>query len=317
MKQRTLTVAAVQMHCEPCEIDRNLAHAESMVEKTAQLGAELVLLPELTPGGYILTETIWDVAEPVSGRSVTWLKNTARHLGIYLGMSYLEAEGRDFYNSFVLATPKGKIAGRVRKNPPASVEAYFYKAGSDKHVIKTDIGLIGVGICYENLLHESLCGLMEASVDLVLQPMSAGRPNPILPGDTERFDRILRQGPPHYAGTLGVPVVMANKAGQLETDLPGWFPKLKGSFPGLSAIVDSDGSVRASLGEEEGVIVANVHLDPERKRQEQPQHNGTRWALPVMPWYAFLWPLTQRMGEKAYAKNSRRAACAKTAASRR
>jgi len=287
-----------------------------MVEKAAKLGAQFVLLPELMPGGYKLTEPIWDGAEPANGRSVTWLMATAERLGIYLGMSYLEAEGRDFYNTFVLATPKGKIAGRVRKNPPASVEAYFYKAGSDAHVIDTDIGRIGVGICYENILHERLCELMDASVDLVLQPTSAGRPKPMLPGDVERFDHMLRQGPPHHASVLGVPVVMANKSGPLETEMPGWLPKLKSSFPGLSAIVDSDGSVKASLGEDEGVIVADVHLDPERKRQERPECHGARWAMPV-PWYAFLWPLTQRMGEKAYAENARRAACAKTAANRR
>lgn len=317
MSIRTLAVAAVQMRCEPCQIEHNLAHAGTMVENAAQLGAQLVLLPELVPGGYLLTEDIWDTAEAAGGRSVTWLKDTAKRLGIYLGMSYLEAEDRDFYNSFVLATPKGKIAGRVRKNPPASVEAYFYTAGADQHVIHTDIGRIGVGICYENLLHERICGLLDASVDLLLQPMSAGRPNSLLPGDAERFDQMLREGPAHHAKVLGVPVLMANKSGPLETDMPGWLPRLKSSFPGLSAIVDSDGSVRASLGDEEGVIVADVTLDPERKRQERPKCHGARWSLPVLPWYAFLWPLTQRMGEKAYAANARRVASAKTAATRR
>jgi hypothetical protein len=37
----------------------------------------------------------------------------------------------------------------------------------------------------------------------------------------------------------------------------------------------------------------------------------------LVPWCAFLWPLTQKMGKKAYAENARRTASAKTAANRR
>lgn len=66
-------------------------------------------------------------------------------------MTFLEAEGEDFFNCFALSTPKGEIAGRVRKCPPASFEAYHYRAGDTSQVINTEIGRIGVGVCYENV----------------------------------------------------------------------------------------------------------------------------------------------------------------------
>ena len=53
---RKLKVAAVQVRCEPLRSVDNLAHSEAFIEQAAGEGAELVLLPELMPGGYVLTE---------------------------------------------------------------------------------------------------------------------------------------------------------------------------------------------------------------------------------------------------------------------
>jgi hypothetical protein len=81
------------------------------------------------------------------------------------------------------------------------------RAGDGSHVIETEVGRLGVGICYENLLFERLYGLFQASVDLVLQPSAAGRPKPMKPGDVELFYQMIKRSAPHHARTLGVPVV--------------------------------------------------------------------------------------------------------------
>lgn len=304
---RTLTVAAIQICCNPLRTKENLAHAETYIEQAVAQGAELVLLPELMPGGYVLTEEIWNTAEKATGPSVTWLKQTALRFGIFLGMSYAEADGADFFNSFVLATPQGSIAGRVRKSPPASVEAYFFRGGNDPHYIDTEIGRIGVGICYENLLHERIAELHQASVDIVIQPTAAGTPTPTFPmrrKDAVAFDCMLQGSTAFCAQALGVPVVMANRCGPLVTPLPGGFPAQNTRFPGLSAVADANGSLLVQLGAEEGIAFATVTLDPARKASRPPRAYG-RWALPV-PWYAFLWPLTQKLGERAYARHPSR-----------
>lgn len=302
---KIVKVAAVQMNCDPGKVDCNLEHAEKLVGDAVKKGAKLVLLPELMPSGYMATEEIWDSAETINGNSVTWLLSTAKRFGIYLGYSFLEADGEDFYNSFVLSGPEGKLLGRVRKNPPASIEAYFYKAGSDSHVIKTELGRIGVGICYENLLYDQMYFLHKENVDLLLSPAAAGRPKPFIPGDVKRFEKMLVNGRAVIASTLGVPVIMANRVGPLETDLPGILPYLRSSFPGMSSIVDSDGTVKAELGEEEGIIVADICLGHKAERKGVLKRYGKSWGIPV-PWYAFIWPLTQKMGEKSYAINPRR-----------
>jgi N-carbamoylputrescine amidase len=313
---RVVRVAAVQLDCIPNGGERNRANAAAWIAQAAGQGAQLVLLPEMMPGGYLLSEDIWDSAEPAgSGPSLAWLRDTARRHGIHLGMSLLEVEGEDFYNAFYLATPDGGIAGRVRKQPPASVEAYLTRAGDDPHVIDTELGRIGVGICYENLLHCRMAELHAASVDLVLQPTSAAAPTPAFPirrKDSLSFGDFLAAGPGRYARALGVPVVMANKCGRLVTELPAPFPAQDTVFPGRTQIVDGDGCVQAAMGAEEGVIVADVTLDPARKVAAAPTSHG-RWSMPV-PWYGFLWPLTQWTGERAYAANERRKKKARTMA---
>lgn len=302
---KTLRVSAIQMDCEVGNREKNLNKAKQMVKIASEQGAKLVLLPELMPSGYTLTEKIWDYAETINGISVNWLLETAKEYNVYLGFTFLEAEGEDFFNSFVLSSPEGKLLGRVRKNPPASVEAYFYIGGNDNHIIQTDIGKIGVGICYENLLYDQMCYLHNENVDFVLSPAAAGRPKPLFFGDVKRFEKMLIKSRSIFAETLKVPVIVANRTGKLETEIPGNLPYLKSSFPGLSSIVDSDGTLKAELNEEEDIIVADISINNNDKLQEQPQCFGKTWAVPV-PWYAFIWPLTQKWGEKSYRENVKR-----------
>ena len=308
MSPRTLKLAAIQFRADPGDTLNNLSRAESLVLEAATQGARLVLLPELTPGGYVLTEEIWNTAETMQGQSVAWLKATARRLNIYLGMSFLEAAEADFFNSFVLAAPSGEIAGRVRKNPPASAEAYFFRAGSDEHFIDTDIGRIGVSICYEALLHERLAEHQQNSIDLLLIPMSAGTPAPIFPirrKDCAAYERMLLGLAAHHARALGVPTVMANKCGPLITAMPAGMPFQDTYFPGLSTIAAADGRVVAQLGEAAAIAIAEVELDPSRKSRIAPRPFG-RWALSV-PWFSFFFPLAAFFGARSYQKSKLRA----------
>jgi N-carbamoylputrescine amidase len=313
MEKRSLNIGVVQIDSEVGNISANLEHASKLVNTAARQGAQIVLTPELMPCGYTLTETIWDYAEPFDGRTVAWLRQFAKQLKIFLGTSFLEACGEDFYNTFVLAAPDGSIAGKVRKNPPASLEAYFYRGGDDSHVIETALGRIGVGICFENLLYKHLQEMQRASVDLILQPTAAGRPKPMKAGDIELFDSMIQRCAPYHARALGVPVALSDQTGLISTELPGGFGEFNSSFPGYSQIVDSDGKVKARMNGEEGVIVAEVALSLERKRSKRPRCYGGMWAFP-MPWFAPMWPETQQMGEKDYAENPRRRQAAITAA---
>lgn len=84
MKLSTLTVATVQIACQLGERDRNLENATKYVEQAAQQGAELVLLPEMMPGGYTLSEEIWETAESFDGPSTRWMRALSQRFKLYL-----------------------------------------------------------------------------------------------------------------------------------------------------------------------------------------------------------------------------------------
>jgi predicted amidohydrolase len=85
MNKKQLRIGAIQIDCQPCQVQSNLALAASLIRKAAGQEAQLILLPELAPGGYRLTEEIWDCAEPIDGPIVNWFTSLACDLGIYLG----------------------------------------------------------------------------------------------------------------------------------------------------------------------------------------------------------------------------------------
>jgi len=269
-KSRIVRVAAVQMESKNGLVEANLQHASPMVEQAAREGAKLVLLPEFMPTGYIFTTAIWDGAEPSNGLTVQWLKESSKRFGIWLATSFLEADGEHFFNTFVLATPDGGEAGRVRKQTPAAFEAFFTKGGPGPHVMDTELGKIGVGICYENQLSYIPQIMYRESADLLLMPHSY----PII----GQMMFSLGELAPWYALLLGIPSIVCNKCGRWQAAYPGLpFYKADSRFPGLSTIADSDGSIKAQLKDEERVIVADVALEPGRKTRQAPQSHG-RWA---------------------------------------
>lgn len=309
VKPETLTVATVQVACQLGDRDGNLANAEKYVAQAVQQGAKLILLPEMMPGGYTLNEAIWETAEPFDGPSTQWLRQLSKRSKAYLGTSFLEADGENFYNTFVLTGTEGEVIARVRKSPPASFEAYFFSGGKDCHWFDTPIGRIGVGICFENALYERYAELHHAGIDLYLRPFSGASFEakfPVRQKDADVLNAALRDGTAETARLMGIPVVMSNKVGRLISTLPAGFPSQDIEFPGFSAIADSDGALLAQIGSgQQGVVVATVHLKPERKNREVIPRAFGRWTA-RMPWWAFIWVLTQKMGERAYAKSTLR-----------
>lgn len=256
---RTLRIAIVQMRSLDHDIEGNLKRATEFAEKATAQGAQLLLFPEFMPTGAHLSYDTWDSAEPSNGKTVQWLKSTSGRLHVWLGTSFFEAEGENFYDTFVLTTPEGKESGRVRKAVPAEAEAYFFRGDMGPHILNTAIGKIGIGICAENYYCALPTDLIKQSADLVLMPHAApdmsetgGLPQP--PGT-----RLATW----YAKKVGIPVALVNKVGRSDKPPPN---EIKSFYPGLSAIVDSDGTVKQSMDNKEGIAIADVTLDPGRKK---------------------------------------------------
>jgi N-carbamoylputrescine amidase len=302
---RRLRVAIVQMASANHDIAGNLARATPLAGEAVRRGARLVLFPELMSTGYSLYYDIWESAEPSHGLTSRWLAATAARLGAYIGASFLEASGDDFFNTFILAGPDGREAGRVRKQVPADAEAYFFKGEIGPHVIETALGRIGVGICAESYYCFLANQMAERQADLILMPHSAP--------DCSASGGLPAAPGTHlglwYARRLGIPVAFVNKVGPWTTrTLAPPPPETHGFFPGRSAIVDSDASVLVSMNDAAGVGIADVTLDPRRKAPPGPVCRGVGIAELAIggPAGADAVTRTQAAGAAAYLANPER-----------
>jgi predicted amidohydrolase len=129
---RTLRVAAIQMVAEPGAAESNRARAEKLVERAAGEGAALVALPEMFAPGYLASRGVWDLAEPLGrGPTVAWLQRTARRFGIHVAGGLVETDGRDFFDTVVVCTPTGEIAGRAFKANAESSKRTTFASSSN------------------------------------------------------------------------------------------------------------------------------------------------------------------------------------------
>ena len=165
-------------------------------------------------------------------------------------------------------------------------EPWFFLGQPGSHIINTELGAIGVGICNDN--HRSYLPslLQSGGADLVLMPHCWPLPNQpkgaVSAGDLQRWHDIQAGLAPLYAKFLGVPAVFVNKVGSYASPAPvRWLPSAADmTFPGHATIADSDGSVVAQMVDNEGVITAAVTLDPSRKQAVPPQTFG-RFVYPA------------------------------------
>lgn len=317
MDRRSLCVTAVQMISENGRRDANLERAARLVQQAAEAGGKLIVLPELFSGGYWLNELAWETAEPQDGPTEAWLRETARRHGVYLGGSYLQACGEEFFNVFALAGPNGEMAGRVPKQQPASVEAYLFRGQTSSHIIVTELGRVGVGVCYDNVFRYTAEALIKGDADLAIMCFSAPTPQRTWyyrESQVESFRAALRHSAQNYARMLGIPAVQVNKTGPWKSPLPSFFPAQDSKYDGRSEIADSNGAIVAELADEEAVIVGEVMLDPTLKTHSLGREYTKygRWIAPV-PLEFKLYPLIERMGARSYRTSRRRRAKARAA----
>lgn len=233
-----------------------------------------------------MVRAVWDLAEPEGGPIEQWLTGTSKRLGVYLGAGLIEAAGEDFYNTFVIAGPDGKIAGRVRKT---QVEYMLFKPGElSSHVIDTLIGRIGVGVCADTHMTFLPKLMQEQGVDILLMPHAWPIPYKlsklISEKDIKDADENARGYAALFVKMLGVPVMFVNHTGPIEGGrwagiLGGLMDAEHMRYAGYTTIVDSDLAVMAQTQLDEGVLISDVVLDPSRKvKGTIPDYGG--WVHP-------------------------------------
>ena len=154
MKEK-FNVALAQISCKPGDKERNLKKIEEAARRANRKEADLLILPELSLTGYVVRDQIYELAERIPGESSKRIERIAEKtdLHIVFGMPELcENTQATLHNTAVLVSPKG-IVGKYRKMylPTHSVfeEKRYFRPGYQPAVFSTNLGRIGLIICYD------------------------------------------------------------------------------------------------------------------------------------------------------------------------
>jgi predicted amidohydrolase len=133
----------------------NFQKIEKLTKKAKEQGADLAIFPEMSLTGYVVHDQFYELAESVPGPTVGKAEALAKRTGMHIifGMPELSEKTKaTVFNTAVFVGPKGFI-GKYRKMylPTHSVfeEKRYFRPGYQPAAFQTDIGNIGLCICYD------------------------------------------------------------------------------------------------------------------------------------------------------------------------
>jgi len=148
-------VALAQINSKVGDKKENISKIEKAVRQAEKEAVDLIIFPELSLTGYVVRDRVYELAETIPGPSTRTIQSIARKakMHIIFGMPELtEKTKATIYNAAVFVGPKG-IIGKYHKMylPTHSVfeEKRYFRHGYQTATFDTELGKIGVIICYD------------------------------------------------------------------------------------------------------------------------------------------------------------------------
>lgn len=249
-----MRVAIAQVKASYFAKEENEEKILSLTEKAIQQKVDLLLFPEAVNLGYfILDQTrnkdeafslALELAPDFSSPWVEELKRKARR-GIHMACGGLfKIEENKLVNALLLFSPKGEISAYYKTHLYHLKEVReedFVAKGSELKVVDTDLGKIGLSICYDLNFPEVTRSLALNGAQIIL--LAAAWPK--IAGAT--WDILL----PARALENEVYLMASGQTGA--------------EYYGHSKIIDYEGNILAEFEEEEGLKVAEIDLTREEK----------------------------------------------------
>lgn len=263
--EERLKIACLQFEPRFGDIANNLARSVSMIEKAADAGSKVIVLPELANSGYVfrnraeaflLSESI-----PDGPSTCAWLEVAARRQ-IYLVAGIAERDGDCLYNSAVVISPSG-VMGTYRKLHLWGEENLWFEPGNlGVPVFATPFGRLGVAICYDGWFPEVFRMAAIQGADLVCVPTNWVP----IPGQAEGqkpMANILHMAAAH---SNSIVIACADRVGAERGEL----------FLGHSVILSHTGWPVAgpASSDKEEIILGEVDLSAARKERNWNSFNN-------------------------------------------
>jgi omega-amidase len=167
-------VSVVQFASEWLQLEKNIQRMREFVEAEGKAGQELIVFPELANIGYIapvapgdsigiegmtfaqFATAYYHAAETIPGPTTEALSELTKRYGVYVVVGLAEKHPvvpGTLYNSGALIGPNGVIGVHHKMHLPLNEKLFFY-GGNEAEVFPTELGKIGVEVCYDGRFPE-------------------------------------------------------------------------------------------------------------------------------------------------------------------
>ena len=151
-----VTIALAQIASRVADKEYNMKLMEKRIEEASRKDANLIVFPELALTGYLCRDLVYELAEPLpEGPSFQRIAKIAKRENVHVVFGMMERSEKTsavIYNTAVLVDPSGFV-GKYRKMhlPTHSVfeEKRYFRPGYETPVLNTNLGKIGMIICYD------------------------------------------------------------------------------------------------------------------------------------------------------------------------
>jgi predicted amidohydrolase len=226
------------------DIDQNLRNIIEISAKAASGGVDLILFPEMAVTGMINNDDPahdFPLALDISSPIILRLKELSSRLNIWLGIGFLEREGRRLYDSAILLSPSGEGVLHYRRIDPhwhgAKADPSIYCQGNVIKTAVTPLGKFAFLICGDLFDNTIISRLRGQGIDWLLFPFARCFDDKSI--DQKRWDNCELEQCRERVKATAITTLMANY-------LAGVGIEDDGSFGGAFA-VNKDGRLIAGL----------------------------------------------------------------------
>ncbi|BCS33750.1 beta-alanine synthetase [Luteitalea sp. TBR-22] len=142
-----LRLALAQLRIVPGEREATLARALARIDEAAAAGADLVLLPEALPLGWMAPDSARLADAIPDGPTCAAFRAAARRAGVWVCSGIVERAEAAVYNAAVLIDDTGVVRLHHRKINELDIAAGTYARGDRLGVTESPWGRLGLLIC--------------------------------------------------------------------------------------------------------------------------------------------------------------------------
>lgn len=245
--------------------ERNLEKSLAFIEQAAQNGADMIVFPEIQLSPFFPQYPGLDVRDrsvaPDSDTVERFCEACRLHRIIAVPNLYLKIEGK-YYDTSLVISSDGQVIGDQKMVHIAQAaqfyeQDYYTPAYDGFKVFDTEVGRIGIVVCFDRHYPESIRTEALRGADLILIPTANTKAEP-----SDMFEWEIRV----QAFQSCVAIAMCNRVG-LEDGM---------DFSGESLLVDATGKLLMKASDQEGLFYADVDMQMSAKVREKKPYTSLR-----------------------------------------